>query len=401
MSRLTKSERGDEKVRAFSEIMKTDILAMVLAGGKGSRLGKLTKKIAKPAVPFGGKYRMIDFALSNCANSGINDVGVITQYQPQILNDHIGGGESWGFNRFSGRASTLQPYSSTEGKKWFEGTAHAIYQNIEFIDRHDPEHVLILSGDHIYKMDYDKLFRFHKEKDADLTVGVIPVEWEEASRFGIMNTDSTNRIIEFEEKPENPKNNMASMGIYIFKWEKLRKYLEDNQTKEREMTDFGKHVIPAYLSNSEKTFAYAFNGYWKDVGTIKSLWKANLEMIHPGHELRKKNDGWRVYSEIPNTVPQYITENGSVNNSLVTDGAYVGGEIDHSVLSYNVRVGTGSVIKNSFIMPNVAIGENVQIKNAIVGEGAKIYDDASLVGTEDEIAVLGYYEEMGGLKDEE
>lgn len=380
--------------------MKKEILAMVLAGGQGSRLGKLTKKIAKPAVPFGGKYRIIDFALSNCTNSGISDVGVVTQYQPQILNEHVGDGEPWGLNRFSGRASVLQPYSSTEGKKWFEGTAHAIYQNIEFIDRHDPENVLILSGDHIYKMDYAPMLDFHEEKDADLTVGVLPVDWEEASRFGIMNTDSTNRIIEFEEKPEQPKSNMASMGIYIFKWEKLRKYLVDNQSKDREMTDFGKHVIPAYLSNSEKIFAYEFNGYWKDVGTIESLWSSNMEMINPDHELDIKNKDWRIYSRIPDTPPQYITKNGVINNSLVADGAFVNGEISHSIISYNARIGSGSVIKNSFIMPNAVIGENVQIENAIIGEGAQVYDNASVIGTKGEIAVLGYDEEIGGLKDE-
>lgn len=391
----------NEKVKAFSNTMKKEILAMVLAGGQGSRLGKLTKKIAKPAVPFGGKYRIIDFALSNCTNSGMTDVGVVTQYQPQILNEHVGDGEPWGLNRFSGRASVLQPYSSTEGKKWFEGTAHAIYQNIEFIDRHDPEHVLILSGDHIYKMDYAKMLDFHEEKDADLTVGVLPVDWEEASRFGIMNTDSTNRIIEFEEKPEEPKSNKASMGIYIFKWENLRKYLVDNQSKDREMTDFGKHVIPAYLGNSEKLFAYEFNGYWKDVGTIESLWSSNMEMINPNHELDIKNKDWRIYSRIPDTSPQYITKSGKINNSLVADGAFISGEINHSIISYNVRVGLNSVIKNSFIMPNVVIGKNVQIENAIIGEGAQIYDDASIIGTQDEIAVLGYDEEIGGLKDEE
>lgn len=374
---------------------------MVLAGGQGSRLGKLTKQIAKPAVPFGGKYRIIDFALSNCANSGIHNVGVVTQYQPQILNEHVGDGEPWGLNRFSGRATVLQPYSSTEGKKWFEGTAHAIYQNIDYIDRHNPEHVLILSGDHIYKMDYSAMFDFHKEKDADLTVGVIPVPWEEASRFGIMNTDATDRIIEFEEKPEEPKSNYASMGIYIFKWKKLRSYLIDNQTKDRMMTDFGHHVIPAYLGNSEKLFAYAFEGYWKDVGTIESLWSSNMEMIDPDHALDLRNKDWRIYTRMPNAVPQFITEQGSVKNNLISDGAYIAGDVEHSILSYNVRVGAGSTVKNSFIMPNVIIGENVTIENAIVGEGSRIYDDASLVGTEDEIVVLGYNDEIGGLPDDE
>jgi len=381
--------------------MKNEIAAVVLAGGQGSRLGKLTKQIAKPAVPFGGKYRIIDFALSNCANSGITNVGVVTQYQPQVLNDHVGDGEPWGFNRFSGKATLLQPYSSTEGNKWFEGTAHAIYQNIEYIDRQNPEHVLILSGDHIYKMDYSKMFDYHKQKNADLTVGVIPVEWDEASRFGIMNTDNTGRIIEFEEKPEEPESNLASMGIYIFNWSKLRDYLIEDQSKDRSMMDFGKHVIPSYLNNSENIFAYSFDGYWKDVGTIKSLWESNMEIIDPDHELKTVMEDWKIYSRVPDTAPQFITAQGEISDSLVTDGTYISGKVKHSILGYNVRLGLNSTVENSFIMPNVTIGANVNIKNAIVGEGAQIYDDASLVGFEEEIAVLGYQEKIGGLSDDE
>ncbi|WP_028273974.1 glucose-1-phosphate adenylyltransferase [Atopococcus tabaci] len=381
--------------------MKTETLAMVLAGGQGSRLGKLTKQIAKPAVPFGGKYRIIDFALSNCANSGIMNVGVVTQYQPQALNDHVGDGKSWGLNRHKGGATILQPYASVDGEKWFKGTAHAIYQNIDFIDRHNPDYVLILSGDHIYKMDYSKMIDFHKETAASLTVGVIPVPWDEASRFGIMNTDLTNRIIEFEEKPKEPKSNLASMGIYVFNWARLRQYLVDNQAKDRTMLDFGHDVIPAYLRNSEKMFAYSFEGYWKDVGTLESLWTANMELIDPTHELNIRDRDWRIYSRNPDTPPQFLTKDADVVNSTITDGCYVAGEVDHSILSYNVRVGKGSVVKDSFIMPNVTIGSNVRVEHAIIGEDAKIYDGAEIIGKEDEIAVLGYEEEIGGRKDED
>lgn len=392
-------ERGTGKFY-FPKLMKTEIVAMVLAGGQGTRLGKLTKKIAKPAVPFGGKYRIIDFALSNCVNSGIQHVGVVTQYQPQILNEHVGDGGAWGLNRHSGRASVLQPYASTEGQKWFEGTAHAIYQNIEYIDRQNPDYVLILSGDHIYQMDYSKMLDFHKSKDADLTVGVLPVEWEEASRFGIMNTDATNRIIEFEEKPDSPQSNLASMGIYIFNWKKLRNYLLDSFAKKRELNDFGKDVIPAYLNNAESLFAYSFKGYWKDVGTIHSLWTANMEFIDVDHQLNQDKN-WKIYTSVPNTVPQQFTENSSIKNSIAADGVFIAGEVEHSVLSTNVSIGKGTVVKNSVVMPNVTIGENVVVDHAIIGEGSNIYDGARLVGEGNDIAVLGYGEEVGGLKDEE
>ena len=380
--------------------MKTETVAMILAGGQGSRLGKLTKQIAKPAVPFGGNYRIIDFALSNCANSGINDVGVVTQYQPLILNEHVGNGSSWGLNRHEGGATILQPYSSIDGEKFFKGTAHAVYQNIDFIDQKNPDYVVILSGDHIYKMDYEKMLEYHKEKAASLTVGVMPVPWEEASRFGVMNTDRTDRIIEFQEKPENPKSNLASMGIYIFSWPRLKQYLVDNQSKNRKMEDFGHHVIPAYLRNSESIYAYAFEGYWKDVGTIESLWDANMEFLDPNHELNIRDKDWRVFSSNPNTTPQYLTSTSKVTDSMITDGCYVAGEITHSILSHNVKVGKNSMIKDSFIMPNVVIGENVKIEKAIIGEGAQIYDGAEIVGSKDNITVVGYEEEVGGYSDE-
>lgn len=380
--------------------MKTETVAMILAGGQGSRLGKLTKQIAKPAVPFGGNYRIIDFALSNCANSGFNDVAVVTQYQPLVLNNHVGNGSSWGLNRHNGGATILQPYSSVDGEKFFKGTAHAVYQNIDYINQKNPEYVVILSGDHIYKMDYEKMLDYHKKQGASLTVGVIPVPWEEASRFGVMNTDKTNRIIEFQEKPENPKSNLASMGIYVFTWSRLKQYLSDSQSKSRHMDDFGHDVLPAYLRNSESIFAYSFEGYWKDVGTIESLWSANMEFIDPDHELNIRDRDWRVYSKNPNTTPQFLTENAKVIDSMITDGCYIAGEVNHSILSHNVKIGKNSTVKDSFIMPNAVIGENVTIEKAIVGEGARIYDDTELIGTVKEIAVVGYGEEVGGYSDE-
>lgn len=380
--------------------MKTETVAMILAGGQGSRLGKLTKQIAKPAVPFGGNYRIIDFAISNCANSGIKDVGVVTQYQPLVLNSHVGNGSSWGLNRHNGGATILQPYSSVDGEKFFKGTAHAIYQNIDYLDQKDPEYVVVLSGDHIYKMDYEKMLDYHKEKDAILTVGVMPVPWEDTSRFGVMNTDQTDRIIEFQEKPEHAKSNLASMGIYIFNWSRLKQYLVDNQSKNRQMEDFGHHVIPAYLRNSEAVYAYSFRGYWKDVGTIESLWSANMEFLDPNHELNIRDREWRVYSRNPNTTPQFLTSSARVTDSMVTDGCYVAGEVTHSILSHNVKVGKNTVIKDSVVMPNAVIGENVTIDKAIIGEGAHIYDGAELIGKEDDIAVVGYGEEVGGYSDE-
>ncbi|GMQ73087.1 glucose-1-phosphate adenylyltransferase [Tetragenococcus halophilus] len=277
--------------------MKTETVAMILAGGQGTRLGKLTKNMAKPAVPFGGRYRIIDFTLSNCANSGINNVGVVTQYQPLELNAHIGNGASWGLDGIDSGATILQTYSSSEGSKWFEGTAHAIYQNMEYIDQLDPQYVLILSGDHIYKMDYEAMLENHKEKRASLSVAVIEVPFKDASRFGIMNTDENGRIIEFEEKPENPKSNLASMGIYIFNWGRLRSILRTGFAKDSTMSDFGKHVIPAYLDSGENVIAYRFAGYWKDVGTIESLWEANMEFLDPKMELDIRDKGWRVYSK--------------------------------------------------------------------------------------------------------
>ena len=380
--------------------MKTESVAMILAGGQGSRLGKLTKQTAKPAVPFGGNYRIIDFALSNCANSNINTVGVVTQYQPLVLNDHVGNGESWGLNRHNRGATILQPYSSVDGEKFFKGTAHAIYQNIGYIDHNDPEYVVVLSGDHIYKMDYEKMIEHHKETGANLTIAVMEVPWEEAPRFGIMNTDDTGRIVEFDEKPAEPKSNLASMGIYVFTWKRLKKYLMDNVAKGTEFDDFGHHVIPTYLRNSEPVFAYNFEGYWKDVGTIESLWEANMEFLNPDHELNLRDVSWRIYSKTLDTTPQQFSEDAEVRDSMITDGCYVAGTVEHSILSRNVKVGKGSVIKDSVIMPGAIIGENCHIEKAIVGEDAAIYDGAEVIGKIGEIAVVGNEEKVGGYTDE-
>lgn len=379
--------------------MKNEMIAMVLAGGQGTRLGKLTRTIAKPAVPFGGKFRIIDFSLSNCSNSGIHTVGVITQYQPLELNNHIGNGSYWGLDYRDGGVTILQPHSSLDGEKWFAGTAHAIYQNIAFIDSKHPTYLLILSGDHIYKMDYKHMLDFHKAKKATVSVAVIRVPLAEASRFGIMNTDNTDRIIEFEEKPAHPKSNLASMGIYIFNWEELRRCLIESHSTGQTMDDFGKHVIPAFLANGENVFAYAYDGYWKDVGTIESLWEANMAFIDPEHELSIRDRSWRIYSKNPVAPPHYIAREARVSESLVVDGCYVAGEVDHSIVSQNVKIGAGSKIKDSVIMANAVIGKNVVIDHAIVGERAIFADNAQVVG-ERKIEVVGYDEIVGGLSDE-
>lgn len=371
---------------------------MVLAGGRGSRLGKITNEIAKPAVPFGGKYRIIDFALSNCTNSGIMNVGVVTQYQPQILNEHVGNGASWGLNRHQGGATILQPYTNTDGEKWFEGTAHSIYQNINYIDRYNPDHVLILSGDHIYKMDYSKMLRFHKEKNAKLTVGVLPVGWDEASRFGIMNTDETDAIIEFEEKPKEPKSNLASMGIYIFDWPTLRQYFMDD--KDKSLMDFGHDVIPAYLENNESIYAYSFTGYWKDVGTVESLWNANMEFIDPVHELKIRDTDWVIYTRIPTTLPQRISKNAVIENSILADGAVIRGSVNHSVISYNSIVEEDAAVKNSVIMPGATVEKGARLENVIVGENTIVQAGSRFLGEKEKIQVLGYKEESGGEPNE-
>ena len=374
-------------------MLNNEMIAMILAGGKGTRLGKLTKSIAKPAVPFGGKYRIIDFTLSNCMNSGITTVGVMTQYEPMILNDHIGNGDSWNLDTRDGGAFVLQPYSSSDGEKWFNGTANAIYQNMSFIDSKNPEYVLILSGDHIYKMDYAPMLAAHKANGADCTVAVKPVPMNEASRFGIMNTDDEGKIVEFEEKPENPKSNLASMGIYIFTWDKLREYLTQDPEG---MEDFGQNVIPAYLNNDEKLFAYSFDGYWKDVGTIDSLWEANMEVLDQEHPLQIRDKGWPIFSRNTITTPQFLSTESVVENAMICDGCIILGSIKNSILSPNVLVGKDSTIANSIIMKGSSIGENVKIEYAILGEDAVVSDGLEVIGTPDNIAVIGYEEVVGG-----
>ena len=376
------------------------MLGVILAGGKGTRLGKLTHNQAKPAVPFGGRYRIIDFTLSNCVNSGVKNIGVITQYQPLNLNAHIGNGASWGLDDLNAGVTILQPYSNNEGSKWFEGTAHAIYQNIDYIDQMDPEYILILSGDHIYKMDYEAMLDQHKETGASLTVAVIDVPWNEAPRFGIMNTDDNNRIIDFEEKPAEPKSNHASMGIYIFNWKRLREVLVNSFTRNQDMVDFGKNVIPYYLKSGESVFAYNFKGYWKDVGTIDSLWHANMEFLDENNELNLQDRTWRIYSRNPIAPPQIIAETAEIKDAMVVDGSYIAGKVDHSILSANVRIQTGSVVTDSVIMPGAKIGKNVTIHRAIIGEGAIIGDDVVIDGT-DEIAVIGNKEVVGVTSHEE
>lgn len=379
--------------------MKNEMLALILAGGQGTRLGKLTQSIAKPAVQFGGRYRIIDFALSNCANSGINNVGVITQYQPLELNTHIGNGSSWGLDGIDSGVTVLQPYSATEGNRWFQGTSHAIYQNIDYIDRINPEYVLILSGDHIYKMNYDDMLQTHKDNLASLTVAVLDVPLKEASRFGTMNTDSNDRIVEFEEKPEHPKSTKASMGIYIFDWKRLRTVLIDGEKNGIDMSDFGKNVIPAYLESGERVYTYNFDGYWKDVGTIESLWEANMEYIGEDNKLHSRDRSWKIYSKNLIAPPNFMTEDANVKDSLVVDGCFVAGNVEHSILSTNVQVKPNAIIKDSFVMSGATIGEGAKINRAIIGEDAVIGDGVVIDGSK-EVEVIGY-KEVAGVPNED
>ncbi|HEN0842417.1 TPA: glucose-1-phosphate adenylyltransferase [Streptococcus agalactiae] len=379
--------------------MKNEMLALILAGGQGTRLGKLTQSIAKPAVQFGGRYRIIDFALSNCANSGINNVGVITQYQPLELNTHIGNGSSWGLDGIDSGVTVLQPYSATEGNRWFQGTSHAIYQNIDYIDRINPEYVLILSGDHIYKMNYDDMLQTHKDNLASLTVAVLDVPLKEASRFGIMNTDSNDRIVEFEEKPEHPKSTKASMGIYIFDWKRLRTVLIDGEKNGIDMSDFGKNVIPSYLESGERVYTYNFDGYWKDVGTIESLWEANMEYIGEDNKLHSRDRSWKIYSKNLIAPPNFMTEDANVKDSLVVDGCFVAGNVEHSILSTNVQVKPNAIIKDSFVMSGATIGEGAKINRAIIGEDAVIGDGVVIDGSK-EVEVIGY-KEVAGVPNED
>lgn len=359
--------------------VKPECIAMLLAGGQGSRLGILTKKIAKPAVPYGGKYRIIDFPLSNCVNSGIYTVGVLTQYQPLELNDYIGNGQPWDLDRANGGVHILSPYQQIKGTEWYKGTANAIYQNINFIERYDPEYVLILSGDHIYKMDYSKMIDFHKEHNADCTIAMLEVPWEEASRFGLMIVNDDGSIKEFEEKPKNPRSNKASMGVYVFNWKKLRKYLIEDEANENSGNDFGHDLIPAMHENGERMFAYQFDGYWKDVGTINSLWDANLDLLNPKVDLDLTDDSWRIYSRSPAAPPHYIGNNAQVENSMITEGCEIDGSVDFSVLFSNVTVEEGAEVKYSIVMPGTVIKKGAVVQYSIVAENAVI-DEGAVVG---------------------
>lgn len=340
---------------------------MLLAGGQGSRLGILTQKVAKPAVPFGGKYRIIDFPLSNCNNSGIDTVGVLTQYKPLALNGYIGIGSAWDLDRMNGGVYVLPPFVKEQGGEWYKGTADAICQNSNFIEGFNPEYVLILSGDHIYKMDYSLMLEFHQDKKADATIAVIEVPWEEASRFGIMNTDDNNRIIEFDEKPAEPKSNLASMGIYIFSWALLKKYLAEDEKDINSTHDFGHDIIPKMLADKRNLTAYPFKGYWKDVGTVESYWQANMDLLGEEAELNMYDPKWRIYSANPPRPPHYTSATAKVRNSIISEGCLVLGEVENSVIFRDVYIGEGAKIKDSIIMSSVHVEDHVVIDKAIIG----------------------------------
>lgn len=358
---------------------KKEVVAMLLAGGQGSRLGVLTRKIAKPAVPFGGKYRIIDFPLSNCVNSGIEAVGILTQYQPLVLNEYIGNGQPWDLDGMHSGVNCLSPYQAVDGADWYSGTANAIFQNINYIDRYDPEYVVVLSGDHIYKMDYNKMLEYHKEKNAACTIAVIDVPLEEASRFGILNTHEDGEIYEFDEKPEKPKSTHASMGIYIFSYKELRKYLIEDDENKNSSHDFGKDVLPAMLNAGERMFAYPFEGYWKDVGTIDSLWEANMDLLDPNVTLDLKD----IYSRNPMMPPHFVSNDAVIQNSLVADGCNVYGNLEFSILFSGVTIGKGATINSSIIMPGAIIEEGATVQFAIIAENTVVRKNA-VVGAKPE-----------------
>ena len=351
---------------------------MLLAGGQGSRLYVLTKNVAKPVVPFGGKYRIIDFPLSNCINSGIDTVGVLTQYEPHVLNAYIGSGQTWDLDRLRGGVSVLPPYQRGKASEWYKGTANAIYQNIPFIADYDPEYVLILSGDHIYKMDYNKMLRQHKETGADATIAVLDVPLSEASRFGIMNCKPDGTIYEFEEKPKEPKSTLASMGIYIFSWKKLRKYLEEDEANSKSSNDFGKDIIPAMLANGEKMVSYRFEGYWKDVGTIESLWEANMDLLSPNSGLNLSDDSWKIYGRTTGSPPHFTAKGAKVQHTLLSEGCEIAGNVSESVLFSDVKVAKNANVEYSILMPGAVVEEGANVRYAIVASGAVIAKGASI-----------------------
>ena len=364
-------------------VRKKRTVAMLLAGGQGSRLGVLTADKAKPAVTYGGKYRIIDFPLSNCAYSGIDTVGVLTQYRPLELNTYIGTGSAWNLDTMTGGAYVLPPYSVGESGEWYSGTANAIYQNIGFVDQFDPDNLLVLSGDHIYKMNYRWLIEAHDKKEADATIAVIQVPIEEASRFGIMNTDEDMRISEFEEKPANPKSNLASMGVYVFNWKALRKYLTEDEENMESGGDFGKDIIPAMLAGGEKLYAYEYGGYWKDVGTIQSLWEANMELLTNEPPINLYDEPWRIFSRNPNDPPHFVDEKAKIVNSIVCEGCNIYGTVENSVLSPGVVVEKGAVVNGSILMDGTKVGENASVNMSIVDEDVTIGKDA-VIGAPDE-----------------
>lgn len=359
---------------------KNECVAMLLAGGRGSRLYVLTKKVAKPAVPFGGKYRIIDFPLSNCVNSGIDTVGVLTQYEPHVLNAYIGSGQTWDLDRLRGGVYVLPPYESKK-TEWYKGTANAIYQNIQFLEDYDPEYVLILSGDHIYKMDYNKMLQQHKETGADATIAVLDVPLSEASRFGIMNCKPDGTIYEFEEKPKEPKSTLASMGIYIFTWKKLKEYLINDEANEQSSNDFGKDIIPAMLNNGEKLVSYRFKGYWKDVGTIESLWEANMDLLSPNSGLQLSDDSWKIYGRTTGSPPHFTSKQAKVTHTLLSEGCEIYGDVSESVLFSDVKIGKGAKVEYSILMPGAVVEEGATVRYSIVAEKAVIAKGAEVGGS--------------------
>ena len=374
--------------------MEKEIIAMLLAGGQGSRLYALTQKLAKPAVPFGGKYRIIDFPLSNCVNSGIDTVGILTQYQPLVLNEYIGNGQPWDLDRLNGGVHVLPPYQKASGSDWYKGTANAICQNISFIERYDPKYVIILSGDQICKQDYNDFLEFHKKKGAEFSVAVMEVPWEEASRFGLMVTDENDKITEFQEKPVNPKSNLASMGIYIFNWDILRKYLLEDEADPESENDFGNNIIPNLLRDGRDMYAYRFNGYWKDVGTISSLWEANMEVLDPQHSgIDLFEDDWKIYSRNSGMTGHKIGMHAQIENSMITDRCRIDGDVEHSVLFAGVKVATGAVVKDAVVMGGTVIKSGAVVEHCIIGENAVIGENAKVgvvkEGEEKGVATIG------------
>ena len=380
--------------------MAKEMIAMLLAGGQGSRLYALTQNLAKPAVPFGGKYRIIDFPLSNCVNSGIDTVGILTQYQPLVLNEYIGNGQPWDLDRLQGGVHVLPPYQQASGSDWYKGTANAIYQNISFIDRYDPEYVIILSGDQICKQDYSDFLKFHKEKDAEFSVAVMEVPWEEASRFGLMVTDETDKITEFQEKPKEPKSNLASMGIYIFNWDILKKYLIEDEADPNSENDFGNNIIPNLLRDERRMYAYHFSGYWKDVGTIPSLWEANMEVLDPEHSgIDLFEEDWKIYSRNSGMTGHKIGAGAVVENAMITDGCRINDNVKHSILFAGVKVEPGAEVEDAVVMGGTTIKAGAVVKHCIVAENVVIGENAIVGampdGEENGVATVGSGVQIG------